>query len=54
MKIQKHVSRKKGKKVYYKWVLVIPANYIEQLEWIEGQEIEATIKEGRLILNTKR
>ena len=50
MKLQKQISRKVGEVEYAKWVLVIPPNIVEELKWKEGQELEAEIKENRLVV----
>ena len=50
MKLQKHLSRKIGDVEYAKWVLVIPPSMIEELKWKEGQELEAEIKENKLVV----
>ena len=50
MKLQKQLSRKVGDTEYAKWVLVIPPTIIEQLSWKEGQELEAEIKENKLVV----
>jgi len=50
MKLQKQLSRKVKDVEYAKWVLVIPQNIIEELKWKEGQELEAEIKENRLVV----
>ena len=50
MKLQKQLSRKVGNVEYAKWVLVIPPNMIEELKWKEGQELEAEIKENKLLI----
>jgi len=50
MKLQKQLSRKVGDIEYAKWVLVIPSNMIEELKWREGQELEAEVKENKLIV----
>ncbi len=50
MKLQKQLSRKVGNVEYVKWVLVIPPNMIEELKWKEGQELEAKIKENKLVV----
>jgi len=44
------LSRKVGDTEYVKWVLVIPPNIIEELKWKEGQELEAKIKENKLVI----
>ncbi|MFH1977755.1 MAG: hypothetical protein ABIJ92_00325 [Candidatus Aenigmatarchaeota archaeon] len=50
MKIQKHVSRKVENKIYYKWVLIIPPNYIKKLKWKEGEELKADLTNGKLTI----
>ena len=53
MKLQKQLSRKVGDTEYAKWGLVIPRTIIEQLSWKEGQELEAEIKENKLVVKKK-
>ncbi|MBI2452523.1 hypothetical protein HYV50_05640 [Candidatus Pacearchaeota archaeon] len=50
MKLQKQLSRKVGDVEYAKWVLVVPPNIVKELKWKEGQELEAEIKENKLIV----
>jgi len=50
MKLQKQLSRKVGDVKYAKWVLVIPPKIVEELKWKEGQELEAEIKENKLVV----
>lgn len=50
MKLQKQLSRKVGDVEYAKWVLVISPNIIEELKWKKGQELEAEIKENKLVV----
>ena len=50
MKLQKQLSRKVGDIEYTKWVLVIPPNMVEELKWKEGQDLEAEVKENKLIV----
>lgn len=50
MKLQKQLSRKVRDVEYAKWVLVIPPDLVEKLKWKEGQELEAEIKESKLIV----
>jgi len=40
MRLQKHKVRKSGDKEYFKWVLIVPPNRIEQLGWREGIELK--------------
>jgi antitoxin component of MazEF toxin-antitoxin module len=50
MKLQKQLSRKVGNTEYAKWVLVVPPTMIETLGWKEGQELEAEIKDNKLVV----
>lgn len=42
-KLQKQLSRKKGKKTYYKYVVTIPPEIIKEKGIKEGDEIEIDI-----------
>jgi len=53
MKLQKQLSRKVGDKVYPKWVLVLPPDIVEKAGLKEGVDIEAEIKNGRIVLKKK-
>lgn len=53
MKLQKQLSRKSGNIEYPKFVAVIPPDTIKQLNWKGGDELEAKIKDGKLVLNKK-
>jgi antitoxin component of MazEF toxin-antitoxin module len=50
MKLQKQLSRKVGNTEYAKYVIVIPPNTVKELNWKDGQEIKAEIKENKLVL----
>jgi bifunctional DNA-binding transcriptional regulator/antitoxin component of YhaV-PrlF toxin-antitoxin module len=53
MQLQKRLSRAYKGKDYPKWIVTIPPKLIKLLGWKEGQELEANIELGRLILNKK-
>ena len=53
MKLQKQLSRKVGNTEYVKWVLVVPPTMIETLGWKEGQELEAEIKDNKIVVKEK-
>ena len=53
MKIQKQLSKKRGEKVYYKYVIVIPNDIVEKSELKEGDELEAESKKGEIRLRRK-
>jgi antitoxin component of MazEF toxin-antitoxin module len=53
MRLQKHVTRKVGDKEYAKYVVVIPPEHIDELEWKEGQELEPEVKGKKLVISSK-
>ena len=50
MKIQKHLSGKKGDKVYYKYVIVIPKELIKKAGLKEGDELEGEVVENKITI----
>ncbi len=50
MYLQKQLSKKIGDKEYAKYVIVVPPKLIEQLKWKGGDELEAEIKDKKLII----
>lgn len=50
MKLQKHLSKKRGKKIYHKYVVVIPKEKIRKAEFKEGDELKAEAKKGEIKL----
>ena len=48
MRLQKQLSQKRGSKVYYKYLLVIPNEVVEKLGWSDSQELAFEIK-GRML-----
>jgi len=44
LKLQKQVSRKKGKKVYYKYVIVVPNRIIKEMKLARRKIVEVDIK----------
>jgi antitoxin component of MazEF toxin-antitoxin module len=54
MKLQKQLSRKVKGKSYSKWVVTIPPSSIDKLKWSEGQQLEAEIIDGKLVLKSAR
>lgn len=53
MKLQKQMSRKAGRIVYPKYVVVIPPEKIKEAGWKEGLELEADVREKKVILKPK-
>ena len=54
MKLQKQLSRKVKDKMYPKYAVVIPPKQIEEVGWKEGTELEAIVKDGKIILRPKQ
>lgn len=50
MRLQKRFNRKVAGKEYSKWVVTLPPDEVEKLDWKEGEELEAVTKDGRLII----
>ncbi len=50
MRLQKQLSQKRGSKVYYKYLLVIPNELVEKLGWGDSQELVSETKGRTLIL----
>ena len=49
MKLQKHQTRDK----YYKYVVVLPKDKIEEAGFKEGDELKAEVKKGEMRLRKK-
>jgi len=52
-KLQKQLSRRVDDREYPKYVVTIPPKQIEEVGWKEGIELEATVKNGKIILRPK-
>ncbi len=50
MKLQTQVSRRYKNKEYRKFWTIIPAELVEKLGWVEGQELVPEVKGRKLIL----
>jgi len=50
MRLQKQLSNRINGKDYDKYVIVIKPKYIEKLGWKAGEELEAEVKKGKLII----
>ena len=53
MKIQKQLSKKRGDKIYHKYILNIPKEILEKSGFKEGDELEAEAKKGEIKLKKK-
>ena len=54
MKLQKQLSRKVNCKEYPKYVVTLPPKSIKAVGWIEGTELEAIVKDGKITLVPKK
>lgn len=52
MKIQKQLSKKREKKIYYKYAVIIPPIQIKE-SGLEGYELEAEVTPGEIRLKKK-
>jgi len=50
LKLQKRFNREVEGVEYSKWIVTIPPEEIDKLNWHAGQELEASIKNNELIL----
>ncbi len=50
MKLQKQVSKKNGKKEFFKYVIVVPNKTVTKLGWQGGEELAFNITSRRLLL----
>ena len=50
MRLQKQVNRIVDDKEYAKYVLVVPPDAVQKLQWREGEELEHEVKDEALIV----
>jgi AbrB family looped-hinge helix DNA binding protein len=53
MKLQKQVSRKVKNKEYSKYVIVLPSEIVAKLGWKEGENLEAFVRNKKLVIKQK-
>jgi len=53
MKLQKQLSKKRGKKIYHKYVVVLPKKLIKKAKLKVGEELEGEAREGEVRLKRK-
>lgn len=53
MKLQKQLSKKRGDKVYHKYVINIPEEIIKKAQLKKGDELEVEAEQGRIVLKKK-
>lgn len=52
MKIQKQLSKKRERKIYYKYALVIPKECVKE-SGLEGYDLEAQVNNGEIRIRKK-
>ncbi|MBT3691400.1 AbrB/MazE/SpoVT family DNA-binding domain-containing protein [archaeon] len=52
MKIQRQVSDKRGDKIYYKYVVVLPEGVVKDAGFKEGEELVAESDKGKVVLKS--
>ena len=50
MRLQKQVNRVVEDKEYSKYVIIVPPEDVQKLEWKEGEELSHEVKEQALII----
>jgi len=50
MKLQKQLSKKRGEKKYYRYVINIPEKIIKKLGFKAGDELKVDVKSGKLVV----
>jgi hypothetical protein len=50
MRLQKQKTGELRGKDYYRWRVVIPPDKVKELEWDEGMELDAKIRDRKLVL----
>ncbi|MFQ5440276.1 MAG: AbrB/MazE/SpoVT family DNA-binding domain-containing protein [Nitrosopumilaceae archaeon] len=54
MRLRKRLNRKVGDTEYSKWEINIPYETISEAGWKEGTDLEAVVKDGKVILRPKK
>ncbi|HXQ94867.1 MAG TPA: hypothetical protein VN864_06870 [Thermoplasmata archaeon] len=44
MRIHKVVNREYQGTVYYRWLVSVPPKVVRELGWVDGQELETTVR----------
>ena len=53
-KLQRQLAYKYKDKQHFKHVIVVPEEAVHELGWKGGQELELSIKNGRLIIDNNK
>ncbi len=54
MRLQKQLSKKRGKKIYYKYVLNIPPHDVKKAGWKGGEELIIEIRHKKAIIQKNK
>jgi bifunctional DNA-binding transcriptional regulator/antitoxin component of YhaV-PrlF toxin-antitoxin module len=54
LKLRKRLNRKVGNTEYSKWEINIPSSTIIEAGWKEGTDLEAVVKNDRVVLRPKK
>ena len=50
MRLQKQKTREVKGKDYFRWTVVIPPEKVKELDWDEGIELDAKVRDDKLVL----
>ncbi|MEK6910584.1 MAG: hypothetical protein AABW82_02315 [Nanoarchaeota archaeon] len=53
MKLQRQLSKKRGNKIYHKYVVVLSEDLIKEAGLKEGDELEPSVSKGEVRLRKK-
>lgn len=53
MKLQRQLSKKRGDKIYHKYVIVLSDNVVQEAGFKEGDELESFVSKGEVRLRKK-
>lgn len=54
MKIQKQLSKKRGDKIYHKYVIVLHEDLIKKARLKTGDELEGKAEKNKIVLRKKK
>lgn len=54
MRLHKVVNRVYEGTVYYRWVLSVPPKSVRELGWVDGQELQASVRGASLVVEPAR
>jgi antitoxin component of MazEF toxin-antitoxin module len=54
MRLHKVVNRVYEGTTYYRWVLSVPPKSVRELGWVDGQELQASVRSSALVVEPTR